>query len=166
MRGNGHERPEAVRAGGGMIWGDTSGNLGGSGTGAVSGMGKHMDMGPHMTMTHDARRDFRGLGPRSAGRYLILQTMREQLSKYQDYKAAEAERPINDFPSWRQCRRTSITLSIRDLQSQTEYLGDVGPEASRLAAVRKKKENLRRIQARGGNVLGARGVIRQSSSTR
>ena len=69
----------------GMEMSDDSG--GGTDLGPIAGMGKHMDMGPHMTMTPG-----RAATPADTARAAqILQTMREQLSKYQDYKVAEAD---------------------------------------------------------------------------
>jgi hypothetical protein len=60
---------------------------GGSDSGAMGQMGKHIGMGAHMTMTQS-----RGTTPADIARAMvIMQTMREQLSKYKDYKVAEAD---------------------------------------------------------------------------
>jgi hypothetical protein len=70
--------------------GDTS-----SDTSAMGEMGAHMHMGPHMTMT-----DSRPLTPEDTKRAAeILQTMRTALSKYQDYKLAEADDYLPYMPS-------------------------------------------------------------------
>src|SRR5579871_6245179 len=66
---------------------DMSGDSASADTGPMAGMGKHMDMGPHMTMT-----PMRPATPEDSARAAqIMQVMREQLSKYQDYKVAEAD---------------------------------------------------------------------------
>src|SRR5258708_34271138 len=67
----------------GMEMGDSSG----SDTGALGQMGKHMTMSAHMTMT-PARAPTSEDSARAAQ---ILQTMRSELLKYQDYKVAEAD---------------------------------------------------------------------------
>ncbi|MDO8433543.1 MAG: hypothetical protein Q7S58_14150 [Candidatus Binatus sp.] len=62
-------------------------NSNSSGTGAMGQMGAHMKMGAHMTMT-----DSRPATPADTERgELIVKTMRDKLTKYQDYKVALAE---------------------------------------------------------------------------
>lgn len=62
-------------------------DAGNGGANAMGEMGAHMHMGPHMTMTSS-----RPMTPDDLKRAQeIIQTMREKLAKYQDYKAAEAD---------------------------------------------------------------------------
>jgi hypothetical protein len=99
----------------GMDMGNDSG--GDAGTSAVGGMGKHMDMGPHMTMTK-----MRPATPADTERaQQIMQTMRETLGKYQDYKVAEADGYLPYMESVPQ----DVYHFTSKTQSQAEYLGDV-----------------------------------------
>jgi len=85
--------------------------------GSVSGMGRHMDMGPHMKMT-----ELRALTPADAQRaQVIIQTMREQLSKYQDYKLAEADGYLPYMESLPQ----DVYHFSNVEQTRAEWLGDV-----------------------------------------
>jgi hypothetical protein len=111
MGGGGSANP------GGMYTGDTSGNLGGSGTGAVSGMGKHMDMGPHMTMT-----TMRAATPADTARaQQIILVMREQLVRYHDYKVAESD----GYLPYMETVPQDVYHFTNKPQTQAEYLGDV-----------------------------------------
>jgi hypothetical protein len=89
----------------------------GGDTGAVGGMGKHMDMGAHMTMT-----PIRAATPEdSAHAAQIMQTMRDQLSKYQDYKVAEAAGYLPYMESVPQ----DVYHFSNKAATQAEYLGDI-----------------------------------------
>ena len=96
----------------GMDMGDTGGD-----TGAVGGMGKHMTMSAHMTMTA-ARAATSEDSTRAA---LILQTMRTELAKYQDYKVAEA----NGYKPYMESVPQDVYHFSSVEQTQAEYLGDV-----------------------------------------
>lgn len=101
----------------GMDMGTDSGGSGDASSGAVGGMGKHMDMGPHMTMTK-----LRAPTPADTERAAqIMKTMREQLSKYQDYKVAEAD---SYLPYMESVPQDVYHFSNKD-QTQAEYLGDI-----------------------------------------
>jgi hypothetical protein len=104
---------------GGMYTGSIGmgGEAGGAGSGAVSGMGKHMDMGPHMTMTAA-----RAATPADTERALqIMQTMRVQLAKYQDYKVAESDGYLPYMVTIPQ----DVYHFTSKPRTQAEYLGDV-----------------------------------------
>ena len=65
----------------------SGGGSGGSDTGAMGQMGSHMKMSDHMTMT-----EMRAAVPADTQRgEEIVKTMREKLSKYEDYKVAIAD---------------------------------------------------------------------------
>jgi hypothetical protein len=99
----------AVLVGALAISGDAS-------TGAVGGMGKHMDMGAHMTMTK-----LRAPTPADSERAAqIMQTMRDQLSKYQDYKVAQAD---GYLPYMEKVPQDVYHFTSKQ-QTQAEYLGD------------------------------------------
>jgi len=118
MGGMGMGNGGGANAGGMSMGGMNMGSdLGGSGTGAVSGMGKHMDMGPHMTMTK-----FRAATPADTERaQQIVQTMREQLAKYQDYRVAESD---GYLPYLEAVPQDVYDFSNKQ-QTQAEYRGDV-----------------------------------------
>ena len=102
---------------GGMTMGGDSSGAGEASTGAISGMGKHMDMGPHMTMTK-----LRAPTPADTERaQQIMQTMRDQLAKYQDYKMAEAD----GYLPYMETVPQDVYHFTSKQQSQAEYLGDV-----------------------------------------
>jgi hypothetical protein len=89
-------------------------------SGATSGMGRHMDMGPHMTMTAP-----RAPTPADTERAnQIMQTMRVQLAKYQDYKVAEADGYLPYMESVPQ----DIYHFTNRPQTQAEWMGDVDLE--------------------------------------
>lgn len=99
-----------------MDMGNESAGSGDSSSGAVGGMGKRMEMGPHMTMTK-----LRTQTPEDTARAAqILQTMREQLSKYQDYKVAEA----NGYLPYMQSVPQDVYHFSSKQATQAEYLGD------------------------------------------
>jgi hypothetical protein len=97
----------------GMDMGDT----GGSDTGALGQMGKHMTMSAHMTMTPVRA----PTAEDSARAQQILQTMRAQLSKYQDYKAAEAD----GYKPYMESIPQDVYHFSNLQQTQAEYLGDI-----------------------------------------
>jgi hypothetical protein len=102
---------------GGMNMGGESGVSGDTSSGAVSGMGKHMDMGPHMTMT-----SMRAATPADTERaQQIIETMRTQLARYQDYKLAEAD---GYLPYMETVPQDVFHFSSKQ-QTQAEDLGDV-----------------------------------------
>jgi hypothetical protein len=115
----------AMGGAGGMGSGNIGGiDVGGVPTGAagstdetISGMGRHMDMGPHMTMTN-----LRALTPADSQRaQQIIRIMRDQLSKYQDYKAAEADGYLPYMESVPQ----DVYHFTNAEQTRTEWLGDI-----------------------------------------
>jgi hypothetical protein len=117
MGAGGGAMPSGGASMGGMTMGGESGTLGDTGNGAVSGMGRHMDMGPHMTMTQP-----RALTTADTERArLIVQTMRDQLAKYQDYKVAESDGYLPYMESVPQ----DVYHFSNKAQTQAEYLGDV-----------------------------------------
>lgn len=97
---------------------DMSADAGGSGNdlGPVAGMGKHMDMGAHMTMTPGRN----ATSEDSAHAAQIIQTMREQLSKYQDYKVAEAD----GYQPFMESLPQDVYHFVNQQLTQAEYLGD------------------------------------------
>jgi hypothetical protein len=96
---------------------DMGGDLDASGTAAVSGMGKHIDMGPHMAMTTS-----RAATPADTDRARqIVQIMRNELAKYQDYKIAEAD---GYLPFMETVPQEVYHFSNKQ-QTQAEYLGDI-----------------------------------------
>jgi len=97
---------------------DMSADAGGSGNdlGPVAGMGKHMDMSAHMTMT-PARA---ATSEDSVHAAQIIQTMREKLSKYQDYKAAEAD----GYQPFMESLPQDVYHFVNQQLTQAEYLGD------------------------------------------
>jgi hypothetical protein len=100
----------------GRDMGNDSGGSGDASTGAVGGMGKHMDMGAHMTMTK-----LRAPTPADSERAAqIMQTMRDQLSKYQDYKVAQAD---GYLPYMEKVPQDVYHFTSKQ-QTQAEYLGD------------------------------------------
>ena len=121
--------PRDIAAMGGGGAGMGTGNIGGidiSGvsTGAagstdeaISGMGRHMEMGPHMKMT-----ELRAPTPADTQRaQVIIRTMREQLSKYQDYKLAEA----NGYQPYMESIPQDVYHFTNAEQTRAEWLGDV-----------------------------------------
>ncbi|HVN28159.1 MAG TPA: hypothetical protein VMT64_06715, partial [Candidatus Binataceae bacterium] len=71
---------------GGLEVSGVSPDTGPSGDRAIDGMGRHMEMGSHMRMTES-----RAITPADVARgQQIIRIMREELSKYQDYRVAEA----------------------------------------------------------------------------
>ena len=84
---------------------------------AISGMGRHMEMGPHMKMT-----ELRAPTPADTQRaQVIIRTMREQLSKYQDYKLAEA----NGYQPYMESIPQDVYHFTNAEQTRAEWLGDV-----------------------------------------
>lgn len=91
--------------------GDSSSNT------AFSQMGKHMHMGLHMTMTPT-----RSTTPEDTQRARqILQKLRETLTKYQDYKAAEAD----GYEPYMESVPQDVYHFANRQQTAAEYLGDV-----------------------------------------
>lgn len=100
----------------GMDMGNDSAGSGDSSSGSVGGMGKHMDMGAHMTMTR-----LRPPTPADTARAeVIMQTMRDQLAKYQDYKVAEAD----GYLPYMETVPQDVYHFTSKQQTQAEYLGD------------------------------------------
>jgi hypothetical protein len=117
MGGSGGAMTTAGAGMGSMNMGSNSAGSGDASDGAISGMGKHMDMGPHMTMTK-----MRAATPADTERaQQIMQTMRDQLAKYQDYKVAEADGYLPYMESVPQ----DVYHFTNKAQSENEYLGDV-----------------------------------------
>ncbi|HEY6395803.1 MAG TPA: hypothetical protein VIX12_10335, partial [Candidatus Binataceae bacterium] len=95
---------------------DTNSDSGGSGSNAMGGMGAHMKMSEHMTMTES-----RPVTPADLSRAQeILTTMREKLSKYQDYNAAIADGYVPYMPTVPQ---DVYHFSNRQFTA-SEYVGD------------------------------------------
>ncbi len=101
----------------GMDMSNDSAASGDAGSGAVGGMGKHLSMGAHMTMTKLRA----PTAEDSARAAVILQTMREQLSKYQDYKVAEAD----GYEPFMESVPQDVYHFSSKPATQAEYLGDV-----------------------------------------
>jgi hypothetical protein len=84
---------------------------------AISGMGRHMEMGPHMTMTNPRARTPADIA--RAGQ--IIRVMRTQLSKYRDYKVAEADGYLPYMESVPQ----DVYHFTNASQTRAEWLGDI-----------------------------------------
>ena len=101
----------------GMDMGNDSADSDDGSSGAVAGMGKRMAVSGHMTMTKP-----RAPTPADTERgAVIIQTMRDQLGKYQDYKVAEAA----GYLPYMETVPQDIYHFTSKQKAQAEYLGDV-----------------------------------------
>jgi hypothetical protein len=95
---------------------DSGGSDAASGTGAMGQMGAHMKMSDHMTMTES-----RPMTPADTQRGAqIIATMREKLSKYQDYKVAIAD----GYKPYMESVPQDVYHFANRAATMAEYMGD------------------------------------------